>query len=158
MSIDDIIGHVVALGGVLVLRPQPGDGSPEISWDDVFFYYAPTGEVPAGQPFATIVTKDYPDEPPSGLNRPGVFRLNIAASAARSREVTGLDPRQSVVPHSDPTAPDTWFPHPVYGRAGWLSVINPAERTAEKAQDLLEAAHHAARGRYQRHTMRERDE
>lgn len=86
MSIDDIIGHVVALGGVLVLRPQPGDGSPEISWDDVFFYYAPTGEVPAGQP------------------------------------------------------------------------INPAERTAEKAQDLLEAAHHAARGRYQRHTMRERDE
>jgi len=71
MTIDDIIDQVAALDGVLVLRPQPGDGSPQISWGDVFFYYAPTGEVPRTQPFATIVTKDYPDEPASGPGRSG---------------------------------------------------------------------------------------
>ena len=157
MSIDDIIDHVTGLGGVLVLRPQPGDGSPEISWGDVFFYYAPTGKVPATQPFATIVTKDYPDEPASWLDRPGAFRLNIAASAAESREITGLDPRHSAQ-DSDPSTPDTWFPHPVYGRGGWLSVINPAERTAAKALGLLEAAHQTARVRSEHRTPGQHDE
>ncbi len=90
MTIDDIIDHVVALGGVLVLRPSAGDGSPPISWGDVFLYYAPTGEIPTTQPFATTVTKDYPGEPTSGLDRPGAFRLNLAASSA---EFGGHRPR-----------------------------------------------------------------
>ncbi len=63
MSIDEIIAFVDAMEGVLILKPQPGDGSPEISWGDVFFYYAPDGVVPKSQPFATIVTKDYPRRP-----------------------------------------------------------------------------------------------
>jgi hypothetical protein len=37
MSIDEIIRFVDGLGGVLILRPAPGDGSPEISWGDTFF-------------------------------------------------------------------------------------------------------------------------
>jgi len=107
---------------VLVLRSEPGDGSPEISWGDVFFYYAPTGEVPTTQPLATIVTKDYPDEPASGLDRPGAFRLNIAVPASASAPL-------SAVSQTDPCTPDAWFPHPVYGRAGWISVVDPAART-----------------------------
>jgi hypothetical protein len=47
--------------------------------------------------------------------------------------------------------PDAWFPHPVYGRAGWISVVDPSEHTSEEARGLLEAAHDAARRRYQRH-------
>ncbi len=46
MNIEEIIEHVEALGDVLAFRPQPGDGSPEISWGDVFFYYAPDGSSP----------------------------------------------------------------------------------------------------------------
>ena len=76
MTIDDIITQVTGLGGVLTLRPEAGDGSPEISWGDVFFYYAPDGVVPRTQPFATIVTKDYPDDQTSRLDGPGRFRLN----------------------------------------------------------------------------------
>lgn len=75
MDIDDIIDHATTLEFVLVLRPQPGDGSPEVSWRDAFFYYAPDGQVPATQPFATIVTKDYPDEPPSRMGPPDAFRI-----------------------------------------------------------------------------------
>jgi len=105
MTIDDIIEHVTALGGVLTLRPQPGDGTPEISWGDVFFYYAPDGQLPKTQPFATIVTKDYPDEPGSGLDRADAFRLNIFAGAAEFRAVTGREPREPTAQDVDPSTP-----------------------------------------------------
>ena len=58
MSIEEIAEFVEGLGGVLTLRPARGDGSPEISWGDLFFYYAPDRVVPQTQPFATVVTKD----------------------------------------------------------------------------------------------------
>jgi hypothetical protein len=142
MEIDDIIGQVEAMGGVLTLRPRAGDGSPEIAWGDVFFYYAPDGIVPKGQPFATIVTKDYPDDTSSRLDRPGVFRLNMAAS----REDFGRWASQD----ADPSAADVLFPHPVYGSMAWLSVVNPGPATAEPVRDLLAAAHDRARGLYER--------
>lgn len=42
---------------------RPGSEHPEISWSDHFFYYAPDGLVPRNrQPYATIVTKNYPDD------------------------------------------------------------------------------------------------
>jgi hypothetical protein len=85
VRIDDIIECVAALDGVLTMKAGPGDGSPEISWGDVFFYYAPDGEVPRTQPFATIVTKDYPDEPSSQLDQADAFRLNIGVGAQRFR-------------------------------------------------------------------------
>ena len=43
---DEVIAFVEGLGGVLTLRPQPGDGSPEVSWGDAFLYHAPDGIVP----------------------------------------------------------------------------------------------------------------
>ncbi len=61
MTMDEIIDFTTGLDGVLASRPGPGDGSPEISWGDTFFYYSPDGVVPANtQPFATLVTKDIP--------------------------------------------------------------------------------------------------
>lgn len=150
MGIDDIIDYVFTLGGVLVLRPQPGDGSPQISWGDVFLYYAPEGVIPQTQPFATIVTKDYPDEPASGLDRPGAFRLNIAASKAEFAQVLGHDPRHPPTQSVDPSIPDVFFMHPVYGRAGWISVVNPGDRTAETARQQFNSAHQAARRRFGR--------
>ena len=150
MCVDDIIEHVIGLGGVLVLRPGPGDGSPEISWGDVFFYYAPDGTVPKTQPFATIVTKDYPDDDLSRLNRSGAFRLNVAAGKSTFREVTGHDPHKPAAHPLDPSTPDVLVPHPVYGHLGWLAVVDPAQRTSAAVISLLNAAHQAARVRYQR--------
>jgi hypothetical protein len=78
MSIDEIIRFVDGLGGVLTLRPAPSDGSSEISWGDTFFYYSPDGVGPQGaQPFATIVTKNYPDDERSRLDRPGTPREHL---------------------------------------------------------------------------------
>lgn len=60
MTIDEIIAYVESRGGILTMRPAPGDGTPEVSWGDVFSYYAPDGVVPNGQPFATVVTTNSP--------------------------------------------------------------------------------------------------
>jgi hypothetical protein len=151
MTIDEIIDFVSALEGVLVLCPGPGDGSPEISWGDTFFYYAPDGVVPTKtQPFATIVTKNYPGDEDSRLDRPNTFRVNIAAGKEAFIRWTGHTSRESS-PH-DPSATDTVIPHPVYGSAGWLAVINPARQTDEPTRDLLRTAYQLARSRRERRT------
>lgn len=145
MSIEEITAFIESLGGVLTLRPGPGDGSPEIAWGDSFFYYAPDGAAPAtGQPFATIVTKDYPGDDTSRLDRPGAFRVNIAATRDVVRARTDRDPA------ADSSAPDTVLVHPVYGSAGWLAVVDPGPRTRDAIRDLLRDAHGRARTRYDR--------
>ncbi|WP_063049598.1 DUF6194 family protein [Nocardia arthritidis] len=149
MTIDEIIDFVSALEGVLVLRPGPGDGSPEISWGDTFFYYAPDGVVPTKtQPFATIVTKNYPGDEGSRLDRPDTFRVNIAAGKEAFSQWTGHTPREPS-PH-DPSTTDTIIPHPVYGSAAWLAVINPGTQTAEPTRELLCTAYDLARSRHNR--------
>jgi hypothetical protein len=137
MTIDEISDFVQSLGDVLTLSPVEGDGTPEIAWGDRFFYYAPDGVVPPGQPFATIVTKDYPGEPPAGLDD-GVFRVNIDAGRRDQPLV------------EDPSLRDTVMPHPVYGHLGWVCVVQPGERTTSVLPDLLREAHDAAKRRWAR--------
>ena len=145
MTIDEIVTYVESLGGVLTLRPGPGDGPPEIAWGDAFFYFAPDGVVPRGQPFATIITKDYPGEPSAGLDRPDAFRVNVSVDATTFRERTGRDKREAVSPEVDFTAEDMLMAHPAYSRQGWLAVVNPGPETQGDLRGLLEAAHHRAR-------------
>lgn len=144
MDKNAVVEMVSAWEGVLTLRPGPGDGSPEISWGDVFFYVAPDGKVPSGQPFATIVTKDYPGEPSAGLDRPESFRVNIDARAR-----VGPVPADTDAPR-DPSTPDLLMPHPVYAEQGWVAVVDPGERTSAQVVTLLTAAHATALGRWQR--------
>lgn len=142
MTPDDIDTFVQALGGVLVLRPHEGDGTPEVAWGDLFFYEAPDGVLPPGQPFATVVTKDYPGEPSSDLGRPGAFRVNVHVGRAALDELVdgpGTD--------GDPTARDVVLRHPVYGDLGWAAVVEPGERTRERVEAMLRQAHADARAR-----------
>lgn len=138
MTIDEISSFVESLGGVLVLSPGPGDGTPEVAWGDHFFYYAPDGVVPQGQPFATIVTRDYPGEPPMGLGN-GIFRVNI--QAGRRDQDAGAG---ATTPH------DRVLPHPVYAALGWVCIVQPGEGTGEELRRLLRQAHADARRRHDR--------
>ncbi|BDT86756.1 hypothetical protein GV791_21420 [Nocardia cyriacigeorgica] len=150
MTIDEIFDYVAEMDGVLTLRPGPGDGSPEIAWGDLFFYYSPSGVVPTStQPFATIVTKNYPGDEKSDLDRPDVFRVNIAASRDAFVAWTGHTPRETD-PDADYAVTDTVLAHPVYAGAGWLAVVNPGQRTGETVRELLRAAYERARTRYHR--------
>lgn len=104
--------------------------------------------VPNGQPFATIVTKDYTDDTRSRLDTPGTFRVNIHAGAHQFAAVTGYDPRSQPDHDVDPSTPDILLAHPVYGHLAWVAVVNPAERTSTKVLELLASAHRAARTRH----------
>jgi hypothetical protein len=150
MTIEEIIAFVRTLDGTLVLLPEPGDGSPEVAWGDAFFYYAPDGQIPAAtQPFATIVTKNYPGDEASGLDRPGGFRVNFGAGRTAFREWTGREPGDPPG-DEDPSALDTVIAHPVYGSLGWLAVVNPGPSTDDITRILLEQAHNLARARRER--------
>lgn len=137
MTIDEISAYVESLGDVLTMRPAPGDGTPEVAWGDLFFYYAPDGVVPNGQPFATVVTKDYPDEPSSAL-LPGDFRVNIDSGRRGQAETADASQRDQVMAH------------PVYGTLGWVCVVQPGPDSGAEVQSLLAEAHDAARRRWER--------
>lgn len=150
MSMEQIIATVRGFDGALVFVPQPGSGFPELAWGDAFVYYAPDGQMPANeQPYATIVTKDYPDDAASDLDPPGRWRVNIHVGRATFQELTGEEPR-GLCGTRDYAAADSVLPHPVYGALGWVCVVNPGERTTDTVMRLLRGAHDAARARHTR--------
>ena len=154
MTIDEIIALVKSLDGALAVTAGQGDGSPELAWGDTFFYYAPDGIMPkATQPFATIVTKNYPEDEQSRLDRPGTFRVNIAAGRAAFVEWAGHQPGEPAA-DADPSVADRVIAHPVYGSLGWLAVVNPEPSTTQAAQKLLRQAYDLARSRYERRLTR----
>jgi len=151
MNLEEIISFVDGLDGVLTLKPAAGDGSPEISWGDTFFYYAPDRVTPTTtQPFATVVTKNYPGDEASRLDPPDTFRVNIAAGKEAFIRWTGHAPSEPATTEVDYSAADTVIPHPVYSTVGWLAVVNPGSRTEAATRELLSEAYRLARSRYER--------
>ncbi len=157
LSIAQIIDTVRDLEGALVVAPAVGDAEfPELAWGDAFFYYAPDGQMPRNvQPYGTIVTKNYPDDAASDLDPADRWRVNIHVDRATFRELTGdrsaLDGRNAEDPAPvDPSTPDVVQPHPVYGSAGWVAVVNPGPATGATVLRLLRDAHAAARARFER--------
>jgi hypothetical protein len=97
------------------------------------------------QPYATIVTKNYPDDIRCDLDRPGRWRLNIHVGRTVFTELTGEVPRARS--SADLTATDVVLPHPVYRALGWVAIVNPGARTHPLAVRLLRGAHEDARRR-----------
>ena len=149
MTLDDIVNLVGSFDGTVAQRPREGDGTPELAWGDVFFYYSPDGTIPTTQPFATIVTKNYPGDELSQLHRPGAFRVNVVAAKQEFEKFLGVAPRDAAhAPQAD--TDDVIAAHPQYGTAGWLSVVNPSSRTETQIRALLESAYDVAKSRYER--------
>lgn len=160
MSMHDYLERAREFEGVLELAPEEGGPFPEIAWGDHFFYYAPDGQTPQqGQPFATFVTKDYPDDALSELDRAGRWRLNIHVGRHRFVLLTGEEPRLSRDVSGTGTASgsvwdfaatDTVIPHPVYRAQGWIAVVNPSRDSLAVIVSLLEQAHADAKRRWHR--------
>jgi hypothetical protein len=142
---DDIVQFVTTLPGVAAMMASQATGAPEVAWGDWFVFYDREGETPSDRrfPFATIVTKDEGFDEFSQLNRPGVFRLNIAVGRHRFEDLMGYPPAEHAKhqPGFDYTALDSLLPHPVYGSQGWVSILNPGDTTSEQAKSLLTEAY-----------------
>ncbi|WP_040589470.1 DUF6194 family protein [Sciscionella marina] len=144
MSMEQILETARGLDDVLELAPTEGSTFPEIAWGDRFFYYAPDGQVPQReQPYATVVTKNYPGDTRSELDRPGRQRLNIHVGTQTFTELIGEDPRTEGA-EVDFAAVDTVLAHPLYRRQGWIAIVDPGERTTDLAIRLLRRAHEDA--------------
>ncbi|MFC5727800.1 MULTISPECIES: DUF6194 family protein [Nocardioides] len=155
MSMDRLLETIRAFDGVLELAPDEGSAFPEIAWGDHFFYYSPSGQVPAReQPYATIVTKNYPGDALCDLDHPDRWRLNIHVGTNAFLELTGESSRALTTPW-DYAAADVVLPHPVYRAQGWVSIVNPGRRTHVLATDLLRQAHEDARRRADRRSATE---
>jgi hypothetical protein len=138
-----IVETVRRFDGALVVIPDAGGTMPELSWGDAFFYYAPDGVMPERtQPYGTMIIKNYPGDEASNLEESGRFRVNIHVGRDRAATLAATE--------VTPADIDAFFPHPLYGEAGWVSVVNPASRTAEAVVTLLREAHRAAQDRAQR--------
>ena len=86
--------------------------------------------------FATIVTTDEHDDA-SNLSRDGIFRLNIGTLSKETfaRLVGGVEA-------PDYTELDRLFPHPVYAKQRWVSIVNPSARSFEEfVKPLLAETH-----------------
>lgn len=151
MSMDQILSEIRGFDGVLELAPQPGSKHPEISWGDHFFYFAPDGRVPNNrQPYATIVTKNYPNDVESCLDAPDRWRLNIHVGTKAAAELVGRAPEDINDPEVDYSAEDVFLPHPLYRAYGWVCIVNPAESTLNRALEALRGAHRDDRRRVER--------
>lgn len=152
MSMNDILEAVRRFDGVLELAPTAGSEYPEVAWGDHFLYFAPDGEIPQRvQPYATIITKDYPDDTLSRLSEPGRWRVNIHVGRRRFADLLGEDPTAADTDTDwDFAAADTLLPHPLYRGQGWVAIVAPGPNTGELALDLLAAAHADAARRWQR--------
>jgi hypothetical protein len=162
MTEDDITAFVTSLPGVVAVTAGEANGAPEVSWGDSFFFYDPDDAPSARRmPFATIVTKDYDGfDTASNLNRPGVFRLNVAVGREAFEALVGYPPAAHADHDArfDYTVTDRVLPHPAYGPQSWVCILNPGEATATMARSLLADAHARVVRRYRRRSPAPRDQ
>ncbi len=128
VSIADIRCFLEALAAVSVHDSTP----------DLFFVRGDAQNFP----FATIVTHDDPYDNRSWLDREGVFRLNFATDKPTFARLFPrlLSRKELEAATIDYSASDVLFPHPLYGRMRWVSVVAP-DLSWPQCQDLLVAAH-----------------
>ncbi|WP_232820250.1 DUF6194 family protein [Brachybacterium sp. YJGR34] len=139
MSMQHILDTIRSFDDILEIAPDERSEYPPLAWGDHFFYWSPDGSVPREQPFATLVTKDYPGDSASNLAPAGRWRINIHVGRRRVDELADSG--------ADPADADVVQPHPLYARQGWVCAVVPGERSTGLVLHLLEEAHHAQRRR-----------
>ncbi|RDZ28762.1 DUF6194 family protein [Lysobacter silvisoli] len=143
MTQDEIRAYLADHAAVRIQIAGPDDGSPELAWGDTFVYALDADGQARKMPFATIVIKDYDGfDTQSQLNRGGLYRVNLDIGKELFEESFGFAPREfdSHRDQFDFAELDQFFPHPVYGANGWISIIQPGTTTRATLEMLLDAA------------------
>lgn len=128
MSIDDI--EKIIINRYKGLAPQN-------TWGEKSYFYNPENLFSRGTYFITIKQKDGENDSASNLNRNGVYRINSGATKNDFKNLFGDRPNR---PSKGGIIDGPWnfeeknviMPHPVYGWAGWVCVINPNPKIFEE--------------------------
>ncbi|WP_223619058.1 DUF6194 family protein [Lysobacter sp. ESA13C] len=146
MTQDEIRRYLAANGSVRIQVAAREDGSPEMAWGDTFCFAVGADGQAKKMPFVTIVTKDYAGfDEESRLDR-GLYRVNLDVGKAKFEALFGFAPRDLADRRGDFdfAAVDTLIPHPTYGANGWVSIVEPGERSRNALEELLAFAIHRA--------------
>lgn len=127
------------------------------SWGERSLFYNPGNRLPRGVCFATVKEKNGGNDRASGLDRPGVFRVNFGPQKSdfisRFGKTLARPAKGGIVGGPwDFTALDVLTPHPVYGWMGWMAVLNPSAATLDALLPLIDSAHARARATFARRT------
>ncbi|KTG28344.1 DUF6194 family protein [Haloferax profundi] len=120
------------------------------AWGEQGLFYNPGGRLPRGTYFVTVKARDSENDAASQLYREEAWRVNLGIGDATYRRLFGARPERPpkggvVDTGHDFTALDELHPHPVYGWAGWVSVVSPSETTVETVlRPLLDEAYDRA--------------
>lgn len=119
------------------------------AYGDLFFFYNPTPDGPNEIYFATVKVRDNDLDRASGLDRLGAFRLNMGVRRKTFVALFGKDRSadDAVCDQSDYDYSEVnrLLPHPVYGGANWICVLNPTATTFEhEVAPLLAEAYERA--------------
>ena len=127
------------------------------AWGERGLFTDPDRKLARGTYFVTVEEADGPNDTASDLDREGVYRVNLGISAESFRSHFGGAPErpakgEAVATGHDFAALDEILPHPTYGWANWVRVLNPSRETFEELKPLLDEAYERARAGFERRT------
>lgn len=123
------------------------------SWGEKGIFYNPNGVLKRGVYVLTVKEKDGENDKASGLDREGMYRVNLGVRKNTFLEMFGTVPKRpkkggaADMPY-DFTETDKILPHPVYAWMSWICALNPSEETFEKLKPLIREAYEYAKEKY----------
>lgn len=123
------------------------------SWGEKGIFYNPNGVLERGVYVLTVKEKDGENDKASGLDREGVFRVNLGVRKNTFLKMFGTVPKRppkggAVDMPCDFTETDKILPHPIYAWMSWICALNPSEETFEKLKPLIREAYEYAKEKF----------
>lgn len=144
MNIEEIIDYCLSnfKGTVLVE-----------SWGEKGIFYNPNQKLKRGIYVLTIKEKDGENDRGSNLDRRDVFRVNIGIRKESFKAIFGEIPKRpragkTIDMEYDFTTLDSIIPHPVYAWMGWISILNPSQKSFEQLKPFLQESYIFAKEKF----------
>lgn len=123
------------------------------SWGEQGVFYNPGGRLKRGVYVLTVKEKDGANDKSSGLDREGIFRVNLGLRRSTFARLFGPLPQRpakgcTVDMDCDFSSINVLLPHPVYGWMGWACVLSPSEERFEEWKPLIWEAYEYAKEKY----------
>ena len=130
------------------------DGVIEVCcWGEQGIFYNPGNVLKRGTYVLTIKDNNGENDRSSGLERDGVFRVNLGLRKQTFRLLFGELPKRPakggiIDMPCDFTKLDTIMPHPVYAWMGWICVLNPSAGTFASLKPYILESYECAKEKF----------